>query len=42
LLASHLGYQEAAAKFEAAVADYLASGRSGSTDEIAREILERI
>jgi 3-isopropylmalate dehydrogenase len=42
LLASHLGYQEAAAKIEAAVADYLASGRSGSTDEIAREILERI
>lgn len=42
LLASHLGYQEAAAKIEAAVADYLASGHSGSTDEIAREILERI
>ncbi len=42
LLASHLGYQEAATKIEAAVADYLASGHSGSTDEIAREILERI
>jgi 3-isopropylmalate dehydrogenase len=42
LLASHLGYQEAATKIESAVADYLASGHSGSTDEIAREILERI
>lgn len=42
LLTSHLGYQEAATKIEAAVADYLASGHSGSTDEIAREILERI
>ena len=42
LLASHLGYQDAATKIESAVADYLASGHSGSTDEIAREILERI
>ncbi len=42
LLASHLGYQDAATKIEAAVADYLASGHNGSTDEIATEILERI
>ena len=42
LLASHLGYPDAATKIEAAVADYLASGHNGSTDEIATEILERI
>ena len=42
LLASHLGYQDAATKIEAAVADYLASGHNGSTDEIATKILERI
>ena len=41
-LASHLGYQDAASKIEAAVADYLATGHSGSTDEIAQEIMERI
>ncbi len=42
LLANHLGYHDAAKKIENAVADYLASGRSGSTDEVARAILERI
>ena len=42
LLAQHLGHREAASKIETAVADYLASGHSGSTDEIAKQILERI
>jgi 3-isopropylmalate dehydrogenase len=42
LLANHLGYHDAAKKIENAVADYLASGRSGSTDEVAKAILERI
>ncbi|CAB4545396.1 MAG: 3-isopropylmalate dehydrogenase [Actinobacteria bacterium] len=42
LLAHHLGFLEAAAKIETAVAGYLASGYSGSTDEVAKEILERI
>jgi isocitrate/isopropylmalate dehydrogenase len=42
LLASHLGYREEATKIELAVADYLATGHSGSTDEIAKEILGRI
>lgn len=42
LLAQHLGHKEAGAKIETAVADYLASGHSGSTDEIAKQILERI
>lgn len=42
LLASHLGYQEAAEKIEGAVADYLARGHNGSTSEIAKAILERI
>ncbi len=42
LLASHLGYQDAAARIESAVAEHLASGHSGTTDEIAKAILERI
>ena len=42
LLASHLGYQDAAARIENAVAEHLASGHSGTTDEIAKAILERI
>ncbi len=42
LLASHLGYRDEAAMIEAAVANYLVSGHTGSTDEITKEILERL
>lgn len=42
LLASHIGAQAAAEKIEAAVAAHLASGQTGSTEEVANSILERI
>lgn len=42
LLARHLGHEEGAKKIEAAVAAFLQSGETGSTDEIAAAILGRI
>jgi 3-isopropylmalate dehydrogenase len=42
LLARHLGHEDGARRIEAAVASYLQSGETGSTDEIAAAILERI
>jgi 3-isopropylmalate dehydrogenase len=42
LLARHLGHEEGAKKIEAAVAGFLQSGKTGSTDEIAAAILERV
>lgn len=42
LLASHLGYQDAAMRIDSAVSGFLASGHSGSTNEVAQAILERI
>jgi 3-isopropylmalate dehydrogenase len=42
LLAKHLGFEQAAQKIEAAVAGFLQSGETGSTDEIAAAILGRI
>jgi len=42
LLARHLGHEDGAKKIEAAVAAFLQSGETGSTDEIAAAILGRI
>ena len=42
LLARHLGHEDGARRIEAAVASYLQSGKTGSTDEIAAAILGRI
>jgi 3-isopropylmalate dehydrogenase len=42
LLARHLGHEDGARRIEAAVASYLQSGETGSTDEIAAAILGRI
>jgi 3-isopropylmalate dehydrogenase len=42
LLAKHLGFEAAAERIESAVAAHLASGKTGSTQEIANSILERI
>lgn len=42
LLARHLGHEDGAKRIEAAVAAFLQSGETGSTDEIAAAILGRI
>lgn len=42
LLARHLGHEDGAKRIEAAVAAFLQSGKTGSTDEIAADILGRI
>jgi 3-isopropylmalate dehydrogenase len=42
LLAKHLGFEAAGERIESAVAAHLASGKTGSTQEIANSILERI
>ena len=42
LLAKHLGFDGAGERIESAVAGHLASGKTGSTVEIANSILERI